>query len=186
MDTARCLQDKVAIVTGAAGDIGRSIARHFHGAGARLVLADLDADAVAACMAPDGIDSDTAIVVRCDVSSEPDARRLVDAALRAFGRLDVLVNNAAARTPSKSVLEITPDEWRQALDVNLTGAFLCTQEAIRIMKVQDPRGGRIINNGSIAAETPRPNMGAYTATKHGILGLTKTTALEGQIGRAHV
>ena len=176
MDTARCLQDKVAIVTGAAGDIGRSIARNFHGAGARLVLADLDVDAVAACMAPDGIDSDTAIVVRCDVSSEPDARRLVDAALRAFGRLDVLVNNAAARTPSKSVLEITPDEWRQALDVNLTGAFLLSRAAIGHMR--GAGGGVILNIASQLGHVAAPGRSAYSASKAGLMALTRAIAVE--------
>ena len=107
-------------------------------------------------------------------------RALFDAAHETFGRLDLLFNNAGISAPGVPLEDVTLEQWRAVVDVNLTGAFLCTQQAVRLMKAQHPRGGRIINNGSISAHTPRPNSAPYTATKHAITGLTKSTALDGR------
>jgi NAD(P)-dependent dehydrogenase (short-subunit alcohol dehydrogenase family) len=114
------------------------------------------------------------------VTDPASVRALFDATKQTFGRLDLLFNNAGAGAPAIPLEELTDEQWRRVVDVNLTGAFLCTREAFRQMKVQDPRGGRIINNGSISAHTPRPNSAPYTATKHAITGLTKSTALDGR------
>ena len=115
-----------------------------------------------------------------DVTDEASVRALFEATRRAFGRLDVLFNNAGTGAPPVPIEDLTFEQWRRVVDVNLTGPFLCTREAFRLMKDQDPRGGRIINNGSISAYTPRPNSAPYTATKHAITGLTKSTALDGR------
>jgi len=121
-----------------------------------------------------------ALVAPTDVSDEVSVRSLFDKTQQAFGRLDVLFNNAGTGAPPVPLEELTLEQWRRVVDVNLTGVFLCTQAALRLMKSQSPRGGRIINNGSISAHTPRPNSAAYTATKHAITGLTKATALDGR------
>ncbi len=115
-----------------------------------------------------------------DVTDETSVRALFEATRRAFGRLDVLFNNAGTGAPPVPIEDLTFEQWRRVVDVNLTGPFLCTREAFRLMKDQEPRGGRIINNGSISAHTPRPNSAPYTATKHAITGLTKSTALDGR------
>jgi NAD(P)-dependent dehydrogenase (short-subunit alcohol dehydrogenase family) len=122
----------------------------------------------------------SALAIEADVTQQASVAALFARTVQVFGRLDLLFNNAGAAAPSTPIEDLSVETWQRLVDTNLTGPFLCTQEAIRIMKSQDPKGGRIINNGSIASETPRPNMVAYTATKHGILGLTKTTALEGR------
>ena len=121
-----------------------------------------------------------ALVVPTDVSDPASVRALFARTKEAFGRLDVLFNNAGGNAPGIPLDELSYEQWRAVVDVNLTGAFLCTQEAFRLMKSQDPRGGRIINNGSISAHTPRPNSAPYTATKHAMTGLTKCTSLDGR------
>jgi NAD(P)-dependent dehydrogenase (short-subunit alcohol dehydrogenase family) len=118
--------------------------------------------------------------VPADVGDPEAVRGLFARTREAFGRLDLLFNNAGANAPGVPLEDLTYEQWKAVVDVNLTGAFLCTQEAFRLMKSQDPRGGRIINNGSISAHTPRPDSSPYTATKHGITGLTKCTALDGR------
>jgi len=119
-------------------------------------------------------------VVPADVSNPESVRALFAATREAFGRLDVLFNNAGVGAPPIPMEDLTVEQWKTVVDTNLTGLFLCTQEAIRIMKSQDPRGGRIINNGSISAHAPRPNSAPYTATKHAVTGLTKATSLDGR------
>jgi NAD(P)-dependent dehydrogenase (short-subunit alcohol dehydrogenase family) len=118
--------------------------------------------------------------VVADVGKPDDVRNLFDKTKQAFGRLDVLFNNAGHGAPGVLLEDLTFEQWQSVVDVNLTGSFLCTQAAFKLMKDQDPRGGRIINNGSISAHTPRPNSAPYTATKHAILGLTKATSLDGR------
>jgi NAD(P)-dependent dehydrogenase (short-subunit alcohol dehydrogenase family) len=120
------------------------------------------------------------LAVPTDVGDPVSVRALFDRAKDAFGRLDLLFNNAGINAPAVPLEELTPGQWQAVVDVNLTGAFLCTQQAFRIMKDQSPRGGRIINNGSISAHAPRPHSAAYTATKHAITGLTKSTSLDGR------
>jgi NAD(P)-dependent dehydrogenase (short-subunit alcohol dehydrogenase family) len=119
-------------------------------------------------------------VVPADVTDPASVRALFDATRDAFGRLDVLFNNAGTGAPAVPLEDLTVEQWQRVVDVNLTGAFLCTQAAVRLMKAQDPRGGRIINNGSISAHAPRPHSAPYTATKHALTGLTKATALDGR------
>jgi NAD(P)-dependent dehydrogenase (short-subunit alcohol dehydrogenase family) len=121
-----------------------------------------------------------ALAVPTDVADEASVRALFEATRRAFGRLDVLFNNAGTGAPPVPVEDLTFEQWRRVVEVNLNGPFLCTREAFRLMKDQEPRGGRIINNGSISAHTPRPNSAPYTSTKHAITGLTKSTALDGR------
>jgi NAD(P)-dependent dehydrogenase (short-subunit alcohol dehydrogenase family) len=118
--------------------------------------------------------------VPTDITDPKSVRALFDKALAVFGRVDVLFNNAGTNVPAVPIEELTIEQWRHVIDANLTGAFLCTQEAVRVMKTQTPRGGRIINNGSISAHAPRPNSAPYTASKHAITGLTKSTALDGR------
>jgi NAD(P)-dependent dehydrogenase (short-subunit alcohol dehydrogenase family) len=120
------------------------------------------------------------LAVAADVTDPISVRALFDRTIERFGRLDLLFNNAGTAAPPAPIDEVPIDEWRKVLDANLTGAFLCTREAVRIMKAQTPRGGRVINNGSIAAHVPRPHSAAYTASKHGVTGLTKATALDGR------
>jgi NAD(P)-dependent dehydrogenase (short-subunit alcohol dehydrogenase family) len=120
------------------------------------------------------------LVVPVDVRDPDSVRGLFDRTVEAFGRLDLLFNNAGVGAPGVPLEELTVDQWRTVVDTNLTGVFLCTQQAFRVMKSQDPRGGRIINNGSLSAHVPRPNSAPYTATKHAITGLTKSTSLDGR------
>lgn len=169
---------KVALVTGAGSGIGRACALALLREGYRVVLAGRRADALAetAALAP-GL---PALVVPTDVTEPASVRALFDRTVAAFGRLDVLFNNAGMSGPGVLLEDLSFEKWKQIVDVNLTGAFLCTQEAFRLMKAQTPRGGRIINNGSISATAPRPNSAPYTATKHAITGLTKATALDGR------
>jgi NAD(P)-dependent dehydrogenase (short-subunit alcohol dehydrogenase family) len=168
----------IAIVTGAGSGIGRAVALALVEARHAVVLAGrrrdkLDETARAASRGE-------TLVVPTDVGDPASVRALFEAARDRFGRLDLLFNNAGIAARGVPLEDLSVDEWRAVVDVNLTGAFLCTQEAFRLMKAQTPRGGRIINNGSISAYVPRPNSAPYTATKHAIAGLTKSTALDGR------
>ncbi len=170
---------RVALITGASGGIGRATAITFVGAGYNVVLAARRAEALEetarAAGAPERV-----LCHPADVTDAASVERLFDAAVARFGRIDVLFNNAGIFSPSVDMDELPVEAWKAAVDTNLTGPFLCTRQAFRIMKAQDPRGGRIINNGSISAHTPRPNSAPYTATKHAITGLTRSTALDGR------
>lgn len=174
--------NKVAIVTGAGSGIGRACAIALLDAGYHVVFAGRRADALAESIAAAGEAGSRAVPVPTDVSDPASVKALFAATRDAFGRLDLLFNNAGLGTPGVALEDLTYEQWKNVVDVNLTGAFLCTQEAFRLMKSQDPRGGRIINNGSISAHAPRPFSAPYTATKHAITGLTKATSLD---GRAH-
>ncbi len=172
--------DKVAIVTGAGTGLGKHAALGLLQAGYAVVLAGrrrelLEATATAGT-APGG----RTLVVPTDVSDPVSVRALFAATKEAFGRLDLLFHNAGTGAPAVPLEDLTWEQWKSVVDVNLTGAFLCTQEAFKLMKSQQPRGGRIINNGSISAHSPRPNSVPYTATKHAITGLTKSTSIDGR------
>jgi NAD(P)-dependent dehydrogenase (short-subunit alcohol dehydrogenase family) len=171
---------KVVIVTGAGSGIGRAAALGFLREGYAVVLAGRREDALRETVAEAGAPVDRALVVPTDVTKTRSVRALFDETRRVFGRLDVLFNNAGVSAPGALLEDVTPERWQAVVDVNLTGAFLCTQQAFRLMKDQEPRGGRIINNGSISAIAPRPNSAPYTATKHAITGLTKSTSLDGR------
>jgi NAD(P)-dependent dehydrogenase (short-subunit alcohol dehydrogenase family) len=172
------LLQKVALITGAGSGIGKATALAFLADGFRVVLSGRHRDALEA-VATAAADAQT-LVFEADVT-DPDAVHALFAATHArFGRLDVLFNNAGVGTPFIPLEELGYEQWRKVIDTNLTGAFLCTQQAFRLMKDQDPRGGRIINNGSISAHTPRANSAPYTASKHAITGLTKSTSLDGR------
>jgi NAD(P)-dependent dehydrogenase (short-subunit alcohol dehydrogenase family) len=171
---------KIAIVTGAGSGIGRASALALLEEGYSVVLAGRRREALEQTAAEAGPAGTRALVVPTDVTDPESVRALFDATKSAFGRLDLLFNNAGTGAPAIPLEDLTFDQWRRVVDVNLTGPFLCTQAAFRLMKDQTPRGGRIINNGSISAQTPRPNSAPYTATKHAITGLTKSTALDGR------
>ncbi|MFH8974020.1 SDR family oxidoreductase [Streptomyces sp. NPDC017890] len=171
---------RVAVVTGAGSGIGRAVAVELLAAGWSVALAGRRPGTLeeTAALAPAG---STALTVRADVSQPGDVAALFDAVRDRFGRLDLLFNNAGTFGPGGVPVEELPyDAWRHVVDTNLHGAFLCAQAAYRQMKEQDPRGGRIINNGSISAHTPRPHSVAYTATKHALTGLTKSLSLDGR------
>ena len=170
---------KVAIVTGAGSGIGKAAALALLAEGYSVALAGRRAEPLQAAAAESGA-GDRALAVATDVGKQQSVRELFAKTQAQFGRLDVLFNNAGGGAPAMPMEDLTLEQWQGVLDVNLTGAFLCTQEAIKIMKAQDPRGGRIINNGSISAHAPRPNSVAYTSTKHAITGLTKCTSLDGR------
>jgi NAD(P)-dependent dehydrogenase (short-subunit alcohol dehydrogenase family) len=170
---------KTALVTGAGSGIGRATALALVREGYSVVLAGRRRDALAETLALAG-DNARAIVVPADVTDPASVKSLFEQTKKNFGRLDVLFNNAGTGAPPIPLEDLSFEQWRRVVDVNLTGPFLCTQEAFRIMKEQSPRGGRIINNGSISAYAPRPNSAPYTATKHAITGLTKSTALDGR------
>jgi NAD(P)-dependent dehydrogenase (short-subunit alcohol dehydrogenase family) len=173
------LEKKVALITGAGSGIGKATAQAFLADGFRVVLAGRHAGPLAE-VARAGGDAQ-ALVHEVDVADPGQVRALFDATREKFGRLDVLFNNAGVGVPFGVNLEdLTYEQWRTVIDVNLTGTFLCTQQAFRLMKDQDPRGGRIINNGSISAHVPRPNSAPYTASKHGVTGLTRSASLDGR------
>jgi NAD(P)-dependent dehydrogenase (short-subunit alcohol dehydrogenase family) len=172
------LEKKVALITGAGSGIGKATALAFLNDGFRVVLAGRHAAKLEAVAAQAG--DAQALVVEADVTRPDSVRALFDAGREKFGRLDVLFNNAGLNAPFLPLEDLPYEKWREVIDTNLTGAFLCTQQAFRIMKSQEPRGGRIINNGSISAHTPRANSAPYTASKHAITGLTKSTSLDGR------
>jgi NAD(P)-dependent dehydrogenase (short-subunit alcohol dehydrogenase family) len=171
------MQGKVALVTGAGSGIGRAVAIGLAGAGYRVAIAGRRAQPLEETSAAAG---GGLLIIPTDVTDEKAVAVMVEGTIGHYGRLDVLFNNAGATAPSTPTEELAADLWRRVIETNLTGAFLCAQAAFRAMKSQDPRGGRIINNGSIASVTPRPHMAAYTASKHAVTGLTKTLALEGR------
>ena len=168
------------MVTGAGSGIGRATALALLAEGYSVVLTGRRREPLEQTAAVSGLHGDRALVVPADVTDPASVSSLFDATRAAFGRLDLLFNNAGINAPSVAMEDLTVDQWQNVVNTNLTGVFLCTQEAVRIMKQQTPRGGRIINNGSIAAHTPRPNTIAYTATKHAVTGLTKAMALDGR------
>ncbi len=174
------LADKVALVTGAGTGIGRAVATALLREGCSVVLAGRRAPLLEATAAAAGTPPARSLVVANDVCDTASVRALFAKTKAAFGRLDILFNNAGINVPSVSIEDLTYEQWTSVVEVNLTGAFLCTQEAFRMMRDQDPRGGRIINNGSVSAHTPRPGSAPYTATKHAISGLTKSTSLDGR------
>jgi NAD(P)-dependent dehydrogenase (short-subunit alcohol dehydrogenase family) len=171
---------KMAIVTGAGSGIGAATALALLADGYSVALAGRQREKLDQTAARAGPAGNRALVVPTDVSDEASVRALFEKTKNAFGRLDLLFNNAGTGAPAIPLENLTAQQWRQVVDINLTGAFLCIQAAFRLMKEQTPRGGRIINNGSISAEAPRPNSAPYTATKHGITGLTKSAALDGR------
>jgi len=171
---------KIAVVTGAGTGVGRAVSLALMQAGYSVVLAGRRKEPLEKT-AQDGEASGVkSLVVPTDIGDPSSVKALFAATKEAFGRLDLLFNNAGTGTPPVPIEELTFEQWKAVVDTNLTGAFLCTQEAVRMMKNQDPRGGRIVNNGSISAHTPRPNSAPYTATKHAITGLTKSTSLDGR------
>jgi NAD(P)-dependent dehydrogenase (short-subunit alcohol dehydrogenase family) len=172
--------DKVAIVTGAGSGIGRQTSIALLRDGYAVVLAGRREEELQATIDRAGPTGTRALAVPTDVTDPASVRTLFARTMETFGRLDLLFNNAGTGSPPVLLEDLSYEEWKTAVDVNLTGAFLCTQEAFRIMKSQKPRGGRIINNGSLSAYAPRPNSAPYTTTKHGITGLTKSTALDGR------
>ncbi|MEP7348256.1 MAG: SDR family oxidoreductase [Gemmatimonadaceae bacterium] len=173
------MEKKVAIVTGAGSGIGKAVTLALLGEGYHVTLAGRRMDSLAQTVAEAGPASSRALLVPTDVRDPAAVRALFAQTREAFGRLDLLFNNAG--TFVLGLLEdLSYAAWQGMVETNLTGAFLCTQEAFRLMKSQDPRGGRIINNGSISAHAPRPNSAPYTATKHAITGLTKSTSLDGR------
>ena len=171
---------KIALVTGAGTGIGRATSLALLKAGYGVVLAGRRAEPLAGTVALAGDLASNALSVPSDVGDPASVDALFAALDSRFGRLDLLFNNAGTGAPAVPLDELTVAQWRRVVDVNLTGAFLCTQEAFKIMKAQAPRGGRIINNGSISAHAPRPFTAPYTATKHAITGLTKSTSLDGR------
>ena len=171
---------KVAIITGAGSGIGRAVALAMRAAGYSLVLAGRRITNLEQTAAMSNQQCGKVSIVPTDVS-QPDSVRALFAKTRdEFGRLDILFNNAGVGAPEIPMEDLSYEQWSDVVNVNLTGAFLCAQEAIRLMKVQQPRGGRIINNGSISAHAPRPHSAPYTATKHAITGLTKCISLDGR------
>jgi len=172
------VHNKVAIVTGSGSGVGRAAALALARDGFAVVLAGRRPEPLAATAALAG--PANTLCMPTDVSDPVSVRALFDAAVARFGRVDVVFNNAGTGAPAIPLEDLEFAQWKAVVDANLTGVFLCIQNAFRVMKAQDPRGGRIINNGSVSAYAPRPNSAPYTATKHGVLGLTKTASLDGR------
>jgi NAD(P)-dependent dehydrogenase (short-subunit alcohol dehydrogenase family) len=170
---------KIAIVTGAGTGIGKAAALALLKDGWHVALAGRRAEPLEAVAAESGA-GPRAVTVPTDVADPQAVRALFDRVVQAFGRVDLLFNNAGVNAPGVPLDELTIEQWKNVVDINLNGMFYCIQHAFRVMKAQDPKGGRIINNGSISAHTPRPNSIAYTATKHAVMGLTKTASLDGR------
>jgi NAD(P)-dependent dehydrogenase (short-subunit alcohol dehydrogenase family) len=171
---------KIALITGGGSGVGKAAAFALSAAGYSVVLAGRRADPIEAAARKIVGNGGQAIAVSTDIGDPRSVNSLFAKTRAAYGRLDLLFNNAGTGAPGVSLEDVTFEQWQTVVAANLTGAFLCTQHAFRMMKEQDPRGGRIINNGSISAHTPRPNSAPYTATKHAITGLTRSTALDGR------
>lgn len=171
---------RVALVTGAGSGIGRSVALALLAEGYSVVLAGRRSEALEETASLAGKSKKRSLAVATDVTNDESVKGLFAEAKERFGRLDLLFNNAGVSAPPVLLEELTFEQWRAVIDTCLTGAFLCTREAFKLMKGQNPRGGRIINNGSISATAPRPNSAPYTSAKHAITGLTKSTALDGR------
>ncbi|QTL01961.1 SDR family oxidoreductase [Aquabacter sp. L1I39] len=171
-------QSRIAIVTGAGSGVGRAVAQGLAKAGWTVALAGRRREALEATAA--SLNGAPSLALPTDVTDPASVKALFAAVKEAYGRLDLVFNNAGTGAPPVPVHELTYEQWRTVVDTNLTGPFLCTQEAFRIMKDQDPRGGRIINNGSVSATAPRPFSAPYTSTKHAMTGLTKSTSLDGR------
>ena len=171
--------ERVAVVTGSGSGIGRAVALALAGAGYRVALAGRRIDALeeTRSQAPK---PDDVMAMSCDVGDPDAVRAFFDAVVERFGRVDLLFNNAGAGAPPVPIDALTPAQWKAVVDANFNGTFYCMQQAFRVMKAQTPRGGRIINNGSISAHTPRPLSAPYTSTKHAVTGLTKSGALDGR------
>jgi len=174
--------NKVAIVTGAGSGIGRASALALLKDGWKVALAGRRGDALEATRSAAGELAGNALAVPTDATDPAAVKALFAATKQAFGRLDLVFNNAGTGAPAIPLEDLSVEQWKSVVDINLTAVFLCTQQAFRLMKSQQPRGGRIINNGSISSVAPRPFSAPYTATKHGVTGLTKATSLD---GRAH-
>jgi NAD(P)-dependent dehydrogenase (short-subunit alcohol dehydrogenase family) len=172
--------NKTAIVTGAGTGIGKAVAIALLGAGYRVAFAGRRREPLEQAIAAAGAGPTQALAVPTDVADPASVAALFAQVRQAFGRLDVLFNNAGISAPAVLLEDLSYEQWKSVVDINLTGVFLCTQEAFKLMKSQSPRGGRIINNGSISAHAPRPNSAPYTSTKHAITGLTKSTSLDGR------
>jgi NAD(P)-dependent dehydrogenase (short-subunit alcohol dehydrogenase family) len=171
---------KVAIVTGAGTGVGKTVALTLMRSGYTVALAGRRREPLEATAKAATATGARSLVVPTDVGDPASVKQLFAETKAAFGRLDLLFNNAGTGAPAIPLEELTYEQWKRVVDANLTGTFLCTQEAFKLMKGQDPRGGRIINNGSISAHAPRPFSAPYTATKHAITGLTKSTSLDGR------
>jgi NAD(P)-dependent dehydrogenase (short-subunit alcohol dehydrogenase family) len=171
---------RIAVVTGAGSGIGRAVAIALRKEGYSVALAGRRADRLTETAKAVASQEGQALVVPTDVADPESVRMLFAKTEESFGRLDLLFNNAGIGAPGLPLEELSLEQWRSVVDTNLTGVFLCTQHAFRLMKRQNPRGGRIINNGSISAHAPRPNSAPYTATKHAVTGLTKSTSLDGR------
>jgi NAD(P)-dependent dehydrogenase (short-subunit alcohol dehydrogenase family) len=171
---------KTAIVTGAGSGVGKAAALALLADGWQVVLAGRRPDPLNDVIAESGVPGDQALAQPTDVTDEAAVKNLFDTTSQRFGRIDMLFNNAGVNAPGIPLEELTLDQWRNVVDINLTGMFICTQAAFRAMKDQTPQGGRIVNNGSISAYAPRPFSSPYTATKHAVLGLTKSSALDGR------
>jgi NAD(P)-dependent dehydrogenase (short-subunit alcohol dehydrogenase family) len=171
---------RIAIVTGAGSGIGRAVSVALLKEGYAVVLAGRHAESLEQTASDPLAGTAPRLVVPTDVTDPESVATLFQKTRDAFGRLDLLFNNAGINVPGVPIDELSVEQWRSVVDVNLTGAFLCTRQAFALMKTQAPRGGRIINNGSISAVAPRPNSAPYTATKHAITGLTKSTSLDGR------
>jgi NAD(P)-dependent dehydrogenase (short-subunit alcohol dehydrogenase family) len=171
---------KIALVTGAGSGIGKHSALALMRAGWDVALAGRRREALEATAAEAAATGARALVVPADVADEESVRALFARVVQEFGRVDMLFNNAGVNAPGIPVEDLTLAQWKYVVDINLTGLFLCAREAFRVMKAQAPRGGRIINNGSISAHAPRPNSAPYTATKHAVSGLTKSLSLDGR------
>ena len=174
------MSTKVAIVTGAGSNIGQRTALALLGEGYSVTLAGRRAEALEDTVSQAGEASSRTLIVPTDVTDPASIKALFAKTKETFGRLDLLFNNAGVGAPSVPLEDLTYEQWKRVVDTNLTGSFLCTQEAFKIMKDQDPRGGRIINNGSVSAHVPRVNSAPYSSTKHALTGLTKATSLDGR------
>jgi NAD(P)-dependent dehydrogenase (short-subunit alcohol dehydrogenase family) len=171
---------RVAVITGAGSGIGAATAEVLCAAGWSVALAGRRADALDAVAARIDPEGERTLVVPTDVADAAQVAALFATTVERFGRVDLLFNNAGTSAPNVPIMELDEADWRRVVDVNLTGAFLCQREAFRVMAAQQPQGGRIINNGSISAHTPRPNSAPYTSTKHALTGLTRSGALDGR------